>query len=60
MQTYENTIKGTRYWYFYDTHIKSWTVLKVDKQNYQIGDAEHYANKKSLLKDYKFNFKNCV
>jgi hypothetical protein len=34
-----NIIKGTKYWYFYDTHIKSWTVFKVDKRNYQIGEV---------------------
>jgi hypothetical protein len=60
MKTYENIINETRYWYFYDTHIKSWTILIVDEQDYQVGNAEYYANKKSLLKDYKFNFKNCV
>jgi hypothetical protein len=60
MKTYEDIINETRYWYFYDTNIKSWTVFKVDDQNYQVGNAEHYANKKSLLKDYKFNFKKTV
>jgi hypothetical protein len=60
MKTYQNIIKGTRYWYFYDRWVKSWTVYKVDKQGYQVGNAEHYANKKSLLKDYKFDFKNLV
>lgn len=60
MKTYESIIEGIRYFYFYDVHIKSWTVFRVDSNNYQVGDAEHYANKESLLKDYKFNFKNCV
>jgi hypothetical protein len=60
MKTYENIINGIRYWCFYDVHIKSWTVYKVDEQNYQSGPAEHYANKKSLLKDYKFNFKKTL
>ncbi len=58
MKTYENIINENKYWYFYDIHIKSWTVFKVDKQNYQTGNAEYFANKKSLLKNYKFNFKN--
>ena len=60
MKTYESVIKGNKYWYFYDIHIKSWTVFKVDKQGNQIFDVEYYAYKKSLLKDYKFDFKKSV
>jgi len=60
MNTYENIIDETRYWYFYDVHIKSWTVFKVDKQNYQVGNAEHYANKRLLKQNHKFNFKKIV
>jgi len=61
MKTYENIIKGISYWYFYDYHIKRWTVLKIDESDYQLGNAEYYANKQSLINAHKeFNFKICV
>ena len=58
MKTYENIINGIKYRYFFDKSIKSWTVYKVDENNYQVGNAEYYANKTSLLMNYNFNFKN--
>lgn len=56
MKTYENTIDGIRYWYFYDLAIKSWTVFVVDEEGNQTGNSEYFANKKILLKNYKFDF----
>ena len=58
MITYTQEINGQSYWYFYDRSIRSWTVLKVDAEGNQEGEAEHYEHKNSLLKDYNFNFKN--
>jgi hypothetical protein len=60
MTSYENVINEIRYMYFYDNGIKSWTVMQIDKNENQISNAEYYANKKSLLKDYKFDFKNKI
>lgn len=58
MITYENTILGHTYLYFYDRSIRSWTVIEVDFWLNQIGTANHYANKKMMLIDYAFDFKN--
>jgi hypothetical protein len=57
MKAYQNTVGKIKFVYFYDTNIRSWTVYRVDEKNYQVGDAEHYPNKKELLKCYNFNFK---
>ena len=57
MVTYQQN--NFRYWY--DTHIKMWTVLTIDDDGYQIGHAEYFANRSQLLANYpKFNFKNKV
>ena len=58
MKTYIQIVNGIRYQYFYDRNIRSWTVYKVDKNDYQIGDADYYANRSGMLIHYpKFDFK---
>jgi len=57
IHTYEQILDGTKYMYFYDIYIKSWTIYKVNDSYEQINEAEHYANKNMLLKHYKLNFK---
>ena len=60
MKTYENIINETKYWYFFDIHYRVWTVFEVDENNYQVGAADHHANKKMLLSNYDFDFKNVI
>lgn len=60
MTTYTEEINGVTYAYFFDTNIKSWTVLKVDQQGNQIGEADYQPNKKALLSNYPFTFKACT
>lgn len=50
MKTY--TKNGFRF--FYDTHIKFWTVLKIDKDGNQIGTAEYFPNKENLFINYPY------
>jgi hypothetical protein len=57
MKTYKALINKVTYIYFYDKYIKSWTVIQVDANENQVGDAEYFANKESLLSNYNFNFK---
>jgi hypothetical protein len=51
------TINGLQYMYFFDKSIKSWTVLQIDINQNQIGNAEYFANKQSLLNIYNFIFR---
>ena len=60
MKTYEQTIKGVRYWYFYDTNVRSWVVYDVDENDYQVNGAEYFPNKKELLLSYRFDFNKVV
>ena len=54
MKTYYSP--GYRYWY--DIHLKMWTVLIVDKEGNQIGHAEYFGNRGQLVTNYpNFNFK---
>ena len=59
MKTYYQIVNGTHYTYFWDFHIKSWTVYESDVNNDgdQLSDAQYFANKTSLLSSYPFNFK---
>jgi hypothetical protein len=59
MKTYENTVRQGTYRYFYDRSIQSWTVYEVEG-GFQVDDAEYFPNKKSLLANYKFDFKKTV
>ena len=46
------THKIGNYIFWFDWHIKSWTVTKRDNEGNQIGTAEYYANKCQLLANY--------
>ena len=48
MKTYEKD--GLRYWW--DFHIRFWTVTHIDTDGNQIGTAEYYANKTQLIINY--------
>lgn len=49
MKTYEDN--GFRY--FWDYHIKMWTIYPIDKEGNQTSKgAEHYGYKEQLLKNY--------
>ena len=56
MKVYKQTINKINFMYFFDAHIKSWTVMQLDIYGNQIGFTEYFANKQSLLSNYKFNF----
>lgn len=57
MTTYEQD--GYRYWY--DTHIRMWTVLTIDENGDQVGHAEYFANRDQLKANYpEFNFKTKI
>ncbi len=48
MKTYQEN--GKRYWF--DWSIKSWTLINIDDKGNQIGNAEYYANKTQLIRNY--------
>ena len=49
MTTYEE--QGLRY--FYDMHIRLWTIYNIDAEGNQISrEAEYYYSKKHLLENY--------
>ena len=54
MKTYYHNEKDNLFRYFFDTNIKSWTVLRVDVDGNQIADAEYCANKSALLSSFPF------
>jgi hypothetical protein len=54
MKTYYHNQESTLFRYFFDPYIKSWTVLRVDANGNQVGEAEHHANKASLLSLFPF------
>lgn len=47
------TYQENGYRYFYDTHIKMWTVLKIDENGDQVGCAEYFNDRKQLLANYQ-------
>ncbi len=52
------TYQENGYRYFYDTHGKMWTVLKIDENGDQVGWAEYFNDRKQLLANYpNFKFK---
>ena len=38
--------------YFYDYHIKLWTVFEVDQNDFKIGDVEYFNDRQQMLKQY--------
>lgn len=52
MKTYE----GFGYRWFYDYHLRIWTIYKIDEDGNQIGFAEYYP-KNRLLLNYPFTTK---
>lgn len=47
MTTYEDN----GYRYFYDTHVRMWTIYKIDAEGNQLGYAE-YHTKRALKINY--------
>ena len=60
MKTYEQILDNIRWWYFYDRTLRLWTVFIVDENDYQVGEANYYNDKKQMLEQHKFNFKNVL
>jgi hypothetical protein len=54
MKTYYHNQEGNFFRYFFDPNITSWTVLRIDALGNQVGHADYYANKASLLSVYPF------
>jgi hypothetical protein len=51
------TYRHNQYRYYFDTHIRMWTVVVLDSENNQIGHAEYFGNRKQLLTNYpEFKF----
>lgn len=48
MKTYEDS--GFRY--FYDYHIKLWTLLTIDSEGNQVGNVQYFVNKTQLILNY--------
>ena len=58
MKTYEQKIGDEIIRYYYDPHIRFWTLYRIDEGGNQISDAEYYGNKEQLKCNYKeLNFK---
>ena len=49
MKTYEQN----GYRFFYDFHLRMWTIYKIDNNGNQLGSAEYYS-KDRLLLNYSF------
>lgn len=56
MKNYFEKLNQKFFLYFFDSNIKLWTVLETDDKKNQIGDADYYPDRKSLLKMYSFRF----
>lgn len=49
------TYKDNGYIYFYDTHIRFWTIYKCDdKGNQSSEDVEYFNDRKQLVNTYDF------
>lgn len=48
MTTYQDN--GLRY--FYDVHVRMWTLYKIDSEGNQLGPAEYFGNKSQLKANY--------
>jgi len=44
--------RSGRYLLWFDRSIKSWTLLTLDRDGNQVGNAEYFANRTSLLMNY--------
>lgn len=38
--------------YYYDPHLRMWTLYRIDEWGNQVGVAEYYGNKKQLKANY--------
>ena len=55
------TYRHNEFRYYYDSHIRFWTVVVLDDEGNQIGYAEYFANREQLLSNYpSFKFKKEV
>lgn len=50
MTTYQDN--GLRY--FYDVHVRMWTLYKIDNEGNQVGHAEYFGNKGQLKANYPY------
>jgi len=40
--------------YWWDHHLRMWTLVRIDTEGNQIGEAEYFGNRTQLLKNYPF------
>lgn len=52
MKTYIGTANGKTYRYFYDPHIRFWTIYQIDREGNQIADADYCPDRETLLIRY--------
>lgn len=46
------TYRHQQYRYWYDPSVRSWTVVEIDSEGNQVGDADYCCNRESLLAVY--------
>lgn len=51
-QSAMKTYQDNGYRYYYDTHIRMWTIYVIDQLNNQVGNADYHANKSRLIVNY--------
>ena len=47
MKTYHNTDRSRRA--YYDPHLRMWTMLELDREGNQIGNAEYHKSRTVVL-----------
>ena len=61
MTTYREFLNDRIYQYYYDYHIKLWTVYVIDLAGNRLSEeAEHFGDKKQMLGVYNFTFKKLI
>lgn len=52
MKTYRTTFEGKTFQYYYDHHIKLWTIYEIDEDGFQTSEEANHFHDKTQLKSY--------